>query len=67
MELNLKIYDDNDKRKVVKTYRAETFDMSFGVIEDTLEALDFEKLDINDKKAMSAAVFKGSKCIRKLQ
>lgn len=41
MTLTLKIYDG---KTVVKTYTAESIDFSFGVIEDVLDALDFEHM-----------------------
>lgn len=44
MELKLNIYDG---KRVIKTYTAETIDFSFGVIEDILDALDFEHVSGN--------------------
>lgn len=44
MELKLNIYDG---KRVIKTYTAETIDFSFGVVEDILDALDFEHVSGN--------------------
>ena len=41
MELTLNIYEG---KKVVKTYKAQTIDFSFGVVEDVLDALNFESM-----------------------
>ena len=55
MELELKIYDG---KKIKKTYTAETFDITFGVLEDILHALDFESMRTGDKKEIAAMVIK---------
>jgi hypothetical protein len=55
MELKLHIYEG---RKIVKTYTAESIDLSLGVIEDVIAAFDFEHIDINDKTAMIKTVLK---------
>lgn len=55
MELNLKIYDG---KKVVKTYTAESIDLSFGVIEDVLDALDFENMKTGDNREMAKMILK---------
>ena len=44
MKLTLKIYSG---KKVEKTYKAETVDFSFGLIEDVLDVLDFEHMESN--------------------
>lgn len=59
MEITLKIYEG---RQVVKTYTAETIDLSFGVIEDTLDILDFEHM--TDKTQIGAMIVKASKQLR---
>ena len=41
MELKLNIYE---KRKVIKTYTADTYDIMFGTLEDIIGAVDVEKL-----------------------
>ena len=41
MELKLNIYD---KRKIVKTYTADTYDIMFGTLEDIIDAVDVDKL-----------------------
>lgn len=55
MELKLNIYDG---RKIVKTYIAESVDLSFGVIEDVLDALDFESMKTGDNKEMAKMILK---------
>lgn len=40
MEIKLPIYE---KKQVVKTYRAETYDIMFGTVEDLIGVLDFDK------------------------
>lgn len=42
MSMVLNIYD---KREIVKTYTAETFDLSYGTIEDLIAVVDFDKFD----------------------
>lgn len=42
MELKLNIYD---KRQVIKTYTAETYDLMFGTVEDLIDVIDMDKLD----------------------
>ena len=40
MDLKLNIYE---KRKIVKTYTAETYDLMFGTVEDLLNIIDIDK------------------------
>ena len=42
MDLKLNIYE---KRKIVKTYTAETYDLMFGTVEDLIDLIDLDKLD----------------------
>lgn len=65
MELVLKIYEG---RNVVKEYKAETIDFSFGVVEDVLDALDLEhaaddKGNLNNMRVAAAAI-KASKQLK---
>ena len=55
MEIKLHIYEG---RKVVKTYTAESVDLSFGVIEDVIDALDFENMKTGDNKEMAKMLIK---------
>ena len=55
MELKLHIYEG---RKIVKTYTAESIDLSFGVIEDVIDALDFESMKTGDNKEMAKMLIK---------
>lgn len=41
MELKLNIYN---KKQVVKTYTAETYDLMFGTVEDLINLIDLDKL-----------------------
>lgn len=61
MEITLKIYEG---RKVVKEYKAETIDFSFGIIEDVLDALDFENMD--SQTEIAGMIIKASKQLRPL-
>lgn len=53
MELKLNIYKG---KKIEKTYTAETFDVSFGVLEDVLHALNIDSMKSGDKKELTAMV-----------
>lgn len=55
MELKLHIYEG---RKIVKTYTTGSIDLSFGVIEDVLDALDFESMKTGDNKEMTKMLIK---------
>lgn len=55
MELKLHIYEG---RKVAKTYTAESIDLSFGVIEDVIDALDFESMKTGNNKEMAKMLIK---------
>lgn len=55
MELKLHIYEG---RKIAKTYTAESIDLSFGVIEDVIDALDFESMKAGDNKEMAKMLIK---------
>lgn len=61
MQLELKIYEG---KEVIKTYTAETLDFSFGVIEDILDALDFEHIKNGDKTELAGIVIKCSKQLK---
>lgn len=61
MELKLKIYD---KKKIEKVYTADTIDCSFGVIEDIIEALNFESIKSGDKKEIAGIMLRCSAQIK---
>lgn len=42
MELKLNIYD---KKQIIKTYTAETYDLMFGTVEDLIDVIDLDKMD----------------------
>lgn len=47
MEIKLPIYE---KRQVVKTYTAETYDIMFGTVEDLIGVIDVDKFLNGDDK-----------------
>lgn len=55
MELKLHIYEG---RKIIKTYEAESIDLSFGVIEDVLNAFDFEGMTSGSNAEIAKAIIK---------
>lgn len=57
----LKIYEG---KTVVKEYRAETIDLSFGIVEDVLDALDFENM--GSQAEIAGMIIKASKQLRPL-
>lgn len=59
MQLTLKIYEG---KEVIKTYTAETLDFSFGVVEDILDALDFEHM--SNQTEIAAMIVKASKQLK---
>lgn len=61
MQLVLKIYEGQN---VIKTYTAETIDFSFGVVEDILDALDFENMKTGSKAELAGIVIKCSKQLK---
>lgn len=61
MEIVLKIYEG---KEVIKTYAAETIDFSFGVVEDILDALDFENMKTGNKAELAGVIIKCSKQLK---
>lgn len=59
MQLTLKIYEG---KEVIKTYTAETLDFSFGVVEDILDALDFEHM--SNQTEIAVMIVKASKQLK---
>lgn len=55
MELTLNIYEG---KKVVKQYTADSIDLSFGVIEDVLDAFDFESMTSGSNAEIAKAIIK---------
>ena len=53
MDLKLNIYE---KRKIVKTYTAETYDLMFGTVEDLLNIIDIDNIQAGDKTELIKAV-----------
>lgn len=45
MDLKLNIYD---RRNIVKTYTAETYDIMFGTVEDLIDTFNLDGLNAND-------------------
>lgn len=64
--LKLNVYGKVDgKKQVVKTYEAETLDVSFGIVEDMMEILDKVQNDSNEN-AILDAILKNLKNVRPL-
>lgn len=55
MEIKLPIYE---KRQVVKTYTAETYDIMFGTVEDLINVIDVDKFTDGTDKEFALAVAK---------
>lgn len=55
MTLELNIYNGAN---IVKTYTTDTVDCSFGVVEDILNALNFESIKTGNKFELAAMVIK---------
>lgn len=49
MDLKLNIYE---KKKVVKTYTAETYDLMFGTVEDFINVIDINNIDLENKESL---------------
>lgn len=67
MELKLNIYN---KKEIVKTYTAETYDLMFGTVEDLLDVINLDNLktgsDTELLKIVGDAVVKGMNIIKPL-
>ena len=57
MELKLNIYE---KKEVVKTYTADTYDVMFGTLEDVINAIDFEGIKKGTDAELILAVSKAT-------
>lgn len=53
MEIKLPIYE---KRQIVKTYTAETYDIMFGTVEDLINVIDIDKFMSGSDKDFAAGV-----------
>lgn len=49
MELTLNIYE---KKKIIKTYTAETYDLMFGTVEDFINVIDINNIDLENKESL---------------
>lgn len=67
MELILRIYE---KKTIVKTYRAETYDLMFGTVEDLIELVDLDSLksgsDAEILKMVAKVIINGMDIIKPL-
>ena len=65
--MKLNIYE---KRKIIKTYEAETYDLMFGTVEDFIDLVDLDKLqtgsDAEIIKLAGDVVLKGMNVIKPL-
>ncbi|MCI9366306.1 MAG: hypothetical protein HFJ54_07295 [Clostridia bacterium] len=55
MDLKLNIYE---KKKVAKTYTAETYDLMFGTVEDLLDVIDIDNIQAGDRAELLKAIAK---------
>ena len=55
MDLKLNIYE---KKKVVKTYTAETYDLMFGTVEDLLDVIDIDNIQAGDRTELLKEIAK---------
>lgn len=55
MDLKLNIYE---KKKIVKTYTAETYDLMFGTVEDLLDVIDIDNIQAGDRTELLKAIAK---------
>lgn len=55
MELKLNIYN---KKQIVKTYTAETYDLMFGTVEDLLDVIDIDNIQSDNKTELIKAIAK---------
>jgi len=63
MKLELQIPTKENKKEIEKTYTAEGYDLPFGIINNVLETLDFEKMD---EMSLGLAIIKNLKEIKPL-
>lgn len=55
MEIKLNVYD---KKEIVKTYTADTYNIMFGTVEDLLDAVDLDKITKGTDTEIVMAVVK---------
>ena len=55
MDLKLNIYE---KRNIIKTYTAETYDLMFGTVEDLLDVMDIDNIQADNRTELLKAVAK---------
>lgn len=67
MELKLNIYE---KKKIIKTYTAETYDLMFGTVEDLIDLINLDALETGSDaeiiKLVGNVVMKGMDIIKPL-
>ena len=65
--MKLNIYE---KKEIVKTYTADTYDLPFGIVEDVAEAVDLDSLktgeDVEILKMVGNLVFKSMSTVKVL-
>ncbi len=55
MDLKLNIYE---KKNIIKTYTAETYDLMFGTVEDLLDVIDIDNIQASNKAELLKAIAK---------
>lgn len=63
MKLELEIPRQGNKKEIEKIYKAEGFDLPFGIINNVLETLDFDNMD---NTALGLAIVKSVKEVKPL-
>lgn len=67
MKLELQIPKKENKREIEKTYTAEGYDLPFGVIDNILNTLDFDKLGEGElDMSLGMAILKNLKEVKPL-
>jgi len=64
MELKLHIYNEKNKKELVKTHVASSYDLMLGTTEDIMNIIDTEKM--GDNMEMAKMVVKGYKQLKPL-
>lgn len=61
-EIKLDIYKMDNKKEIEKTYRAESYDLMMGTVEDFIGVIDLENMDSNVEVTKAVV-----KCVNQLK
>lgn len=64
MKIKLEIPKKDNKNEIEKVYETEVYDLPFGIIDEVIATLDFEKL--KDEYSLGVAILKNIKQIKPL-